>query len=375
VQFESYGAVVIGGGFYGSVVALEVCKYFPRVLLLEKEGDLIRRASYQNQARIHQGYHYPRSLLTSIRSRVNFLRFVENYREAVFSAFENYYAIARTFTKTTSAQFKQFCRRIGAPLGPAPAEIKALFNPSHIEDVFTTLEYAFDAAKLRGVIKSRLNEAGVETQLRAHVERLTPAGAFCRVSFLDDGGLRDVQARYVFNCGYSLINGVLARSGLPLIPMKHEFTETALIEVPPGFRDMGITIMDGPFFAVMPFPDRGLHTLCHVRYTPHHWWLDTPGEPCLDVRRYFESIRPQSRYDHMIKDAARYVPTLAGSRFVESLWEVKTLLPSSEVDDSRPILFKPVEAAPNIICILGGKIDNIFDIQEYISHFLKSRVT
>jgi glycine/D-amino acid oxidase-like deaminating enzyme len=369
VQLESYGAVVIGGGFYGSVVALELRKYLPKVLLLEKEGDLIRRASYRNQARIHQGYHYPRSLLTSVRSRVNFVRFVEEYREAVFSAFQKYYAIAKIFSKTTSSQFTQFCRRIGAPFGPAPAEIKALFNPAQIEDVFTALEYTFDAAKLRGLIKSRLDEAGVEYQLGAYVERLIPAGASCRVTVESNGELREIGARYVFNCGYSLINGVLARSSLPVIPMKHEFTETALIEVPPNLRDMGITIMDGPFFAVMPFPDRGLHTLHHVRYTPHHCWLDTPGEPCLDVRRYFESVRPQSRYDHMIKDAARYIPTLAGARFVESLWEVKTVLPRSEVDDSRPILFKPIEQAPNVICILGGKIDNIFDIQDYIREF------
>ena len=75
----------------------------------------------------------------------------------------------------------------------------------------------------------------------------------------------------------------------------------------------------------------------------------------------------------MIKDAARYVPALARSRYVESLWEVKTLLPRSEVDDSRPILFKLLEDAPNVICILGGKIDNVFDIADYIHEFFQIR--
>ena len=178
----------------------------------------------------------------------------------------------------------------------------------------------------------------------------------------------------MFNCGYSLINGILSRSGLPLIPMKHEFAEMALIEVPEVLRDKGITIMDGPFFAIMPFPDRGLHTLHHVRYTPHHWWVDSPGEPYFDAEKCFENIRPDSHYEHMIKDAARYIPALAGSRFVESIWEVKTLLPRSDVDDSRPILFKPLDLYPNVICILGGKIDNIFDIADYIHDFFQSRV-
>jgi hypothetical protein len=46
--------------------------------------------------------------------------------------------------------------------------------------------------------------------------------------------------------------------------------------------------------------------------------------------------------------------------------KVKTVLPLSEVDDSRPILFKAHWGLPNLICIMGGKIDNIYDaIEEY----------
>ena len=373
MRFESYGAVVIGGGFYGCVVARELRKYFPRVLLLERDDDLMQRASYRNQARVHQGYHYPRSLLTSLRSRVNFSQFVEEYKPAISSDFQKYYAIAKTFSKTTASQFAQFCHRIGAPISPASVEIKALFNPFHIEDVFSTVEYAFDAAKLKCMIKSQLAEAGIEYEFGAFVERLRPAGRFCRLVFEQSAEMREVEAEFVFNCGYSLINRVLWRSELPLIPLKHEFAEMGLIEVPDELKDKGLTIMDGPFFAVMPFPDRRLHTLHHVRYTPHHWWMDSPGEDYLDARRYFEGFRPESHYEHMIRDAARYIPSLADSRFVESLWEVKTILPRSEVDDSRPILFRSIEQAPNVICILGGKIDNIFDIQDYIREFFESR--
>ena len=66
------------------------------------------------------------------------------------------------------------------------------------------------------------------------------------------------------------------------------------------------------------------------------------------------------------------MPALADSRYVDSLWEVKTVLPQSEVDDSRPILFRPVEQMPNIISILGGKIDNVFDILDYIREFFET---
>jgi hypothetical protein len=64
----------------------------------------------------------------------------------------------------------------------------------------------------------------------------------------------------------------------------------------------------------------------------------------------------------MVKDAQRYVPALADCRFRESLWEVKTVLPSSEGSDSRPILFQRNRAIPNLISVMGGKVDNVFDV-------------
>jgi hypothetical protein len=86
-----------------------------------------------------------------------------------------------------------------------------------------------------------------------------------------------IESARVFNCTYSMLNQTLVASGLPMLALKHELTELALVEVPPMLRNLGITVMDGPFFSVMPFPARGLHTLSHVRYTPHYAWHDTSG--------------------------------------------------------------------------------------------------
>jgi hypothetical protein len=43
--------------------------------------------------------------------------------------------------------------------------------------------------------------------------------------------------------------------------IKRELTEMVLIAPPPQLRGRGFTIMDGPFFSVMPFPAAGLHAL------------------------------------------------------------------------------------------------------------------
>jgi hypothetical protein len=131
--------------------------------------------------------------------------------------------------------------------------------------------------------------------------------------------------------------------------------------------------MDGPFFSIMPFPARQLHSLSHVRYTPHHYWQDSAGARYLDAHDYFRKSSAESYHVYMQKDAQRYMPALRDCRYVESLWEIKTVLPQSEVDDSRPILFRRSDKLPNVISIMGGKIDNIFDIREKIAMLFASR--
>ena len=66
----------------------------------------------------------------------------------------------------------------------------------------------------------------------------------------------------------------------------------------------------------------------------------------------------------MAKDVIRYMPCLSEARYVESLWEVRTVLPRSEADDSRPILFVKDHGLENLTSIVGAKIDNIYDMVE-----------
>ena len=99
-------AVIIGGGFYGSVIAIYLAKYrgLKNISLIEKESELLSRASYNNQARVHNGYHYPRSLITAYRSHVNLLKFIDEYSSAINQRTTMLYAIANN-SKTNAKQF------------------------------------------------------------------------------------------------------------------------------------------------------------------------------------------------------------------------------------------------------------------------------
>lgn len=373
-------AVVIGGGFYGARLALLLRELGYAVRLVEREPHLLGRASLRNQARVHNGYHYPRSILTSLRSRLNYARFLADYPECVDEGFAHYYAIARGTSKVTAAQFTEFCRRIEAPIAPAPRRVQELFDRNRIEAVFEVRECGFDAARLRERIAGDLAEAGVEVSLSTEAVRLarpawTPHAADddLVVTVSHDGATSDVTATLVINATYSRLNGVLHASGASIIPMKQELAELALVVPPPELEGAAVTVMDGPFFSLMPYPSRGLFTLSHVRYTPHGAWHDSARAPLTDGDVELRA-HPASRHVHMLRDAERYLPVLRGARYVDSMWEIKALMPRSEHDDSRPILLRRSAEFPNCITVLGGKIDSVYDVEDSVRAELASKV-
>ena len=65
---ESFDFVIFGGGIFGLFAANLLGKKGLKVCLIELGDQVFSRASCINQARVHQGYHYPRSLSTAITS-------------------------------------------------------------------------------------------------------------------------------------------------------------------------------------------------------------------------------------------------------------------------------------------------------------------
>src|SRR5581483_153627 len=242
-------------------------------------------------------------------------------------------------------------------------------NESLMEEIFCVREYAFDASRLREILRARIEESNITVKYNSCVKRIASGKEDKLALELDDGD--HLIANQAYNCTYSQLNSTLYNSGLPLLPLKNEIAELALIEVPEQLKKVGVTVMDGPFFSIMPFPARGLHSLSHVRYTPRESWQDLDGyrESQADLR----SLKIRSNAVFMLKDAQRYLPSLSEARHVDSLYEVKTVLMQNEVDDGRPILFRRDYGFKGLSLIMGGKIDNIYDILQAITESSLSR--
>ncbi|WP_084175559.1 FAD-dependent oxidoreductase [Brevundimonas bacteroides] len=353
----AWDAVVIGGGFFGCCLALTLRTACDRVLLLERETTVLTRASRVNQARVHTGFHYPRSMVTARRSRALQARFVAAFPQAIVSDFRMLYAVARHRSKVTASRFSALFRALDAPFTEASRTDAALFDSDHIEAVYACQEFAFDWRALRESLAQRLDAAGVFVRTGLEARQVTNRENGIRIETVDE----DFNADAVFNVTYAGLNDLALTSGLQGLRIKHEWAEVALVTPPPDLAGHAVTVMDGPFFSTMPYPAEGLHSPTHVRYTPHAAWTDDRLGP---TRSIAEAMPRRSRAREMIVDAARYLPCMIEARHERSLWEVKTVRTQNEIDDARPILIHRHADCPRMVSILGAKLDNVFDLLE-----------
>ncbi|HMX41488.1 MAG TPA: FAD-dependent oxidoreductase, partial [Saprospiraceae bacterium] len=132
--------IVIGGGIFGCYAALYLAGRGARVAIVEKEDRLFRKASLVNQARLHGGYHYPRSVATAAMSDEHKARFTDEHRAFVNFRFEKYYAIDRFGSFTDPAQFERFCDYLHIRCERMPEH--PLFNFERLEALYLTEEYS-----------------------------------------------------------------------------------------------------------------------------------------------------------------------------------------------------------------------------------------
>ena len=86
---NKYDKIIIGAGIYGLYSAHLCAKKGEKILIIEHDSEAVSRGTYVNQARVHNGYHYPRSYSTAIKSSKYFNRFNEDFYFSINKNFNN----------------------------------------------------------------------------------------------------------------------------------------------------------------------------------------------------------------------------------------------------------------------------------------------
>lgn len=370
----NYDKIIIGAGLYGLYAALFCAERGQNVMVLECDSSAFGRATYINQARVHQGYHYPRSISTAMKSAGYFERFNRDYSFCINKEFEQIYATSSEFSWTNGRQFRDFCNDAGIPceeLHPGN-----YFKEGMCDGAFRTREYTYDAMLLKDYFLTELKrftncvriEYGVEIQ---DIEKQHDA-------YIINTKKGEYRSCFVLNATYAGANQILDIVGYEKLGIKYELCEIILCDVNDKLKEVGLTVMDGPFFSIMPFGRTGMHSLTSVTFTPHTTSYDAlPTFRCQEKSGGFCTkrrlgncnicpVKPQTAFPYMANLARKYLLDEYGFEYKESLFSMKPILRSSEVDDSRPTVIRQYSENPTFIGVLSGKINTVFDLDEIL---------
>jgi glycine/D-amino acid oxidase-like deaminating enzyme len=416
--FQPYDALIIGGGLFGCYAALYLAGKGARVALLEKEGRLFQKASLVNQARLHGGYHYPRSLATAAMSDEHKARFTDEHRAFVNFSFEKYYAVDRFGSFTDARQFERFCAFLDIRCERVTDH--PLFNYERLEALYRTEEFSFDPVLLREYYTQRVEAhpaievftamhllaAGasgdewiveavrdraatiphglertdaVVTEFSGTVTRRQPEQQYAGREAGEDGGepVRQFRAPLVINATYAGTNSINRLFGVRDLDLTHEISEIAFI-TSPQFGERGLTVMDGPFGSIMPYGRTGLLSLSSVAYTHHKISYENlptfdcqdPADPfCRPERPGICTVcprRPESNARKMLRQMQQYFAPAVAFEYFFSYFTIKSKLKANYIDDGRPTEISQLCAAPRFYCLFAGKVNSIYEVEKIV---------
>ncbi len=372
---QVYDKIIVGAGLYGLYAAQKCGAAGQRVLVLEKDPGPFMRATYINQARVHMGYHYPRSYSTAIKSAHYFERFCRDYDFCLLKEFDQVYATSAHFSWTNAQEFRGFCA--AAHIRCDDVAPTKYFNPGQCDGAFLTTEYTYDAQVLKEYFLKELAKLPNVTIAYSHKpESVERAGSVWRMK----AGDITAEAPFLLNATYAGVNELHAMLGYEPFKIKYELCEIILCTVDDKLKNTGITVMDGPFFSIMPFGQTGYHSLTSVTFTPHVTSYDSvatfecqsrsegkcrPGDlyNCNEC-----PAKPASAWPMMSQLAHKYLKPEYGFQYAGSLFSMKPILKASEIDDSRPTVIRQYASDPAFVSVLSGKINTVYDLDEVLQY-------
>lgn len=336
--------VVIGAGIFGLSTAIVLAENGLSVTVVEKEFDVMLKASLVNQNRIHYGYHYPRSIQTGKEALNGLDSFKEYFGKSIFSGFSKYYAIASEGSHLNASQFQEFCAELGIPLTEQWPD-KNFLNPKGIENCWLVNEPVFDYHTLRREVLEFVKKLkGIRIIRNDSISKIeaSASGFFMTL----ESNLK-LESAYLINASYANLNHLLSLLDKPMYNAKFELLVLPVLSYDKHYPPVGVTIMDGPFCSLVP---RGFvagdYILSHVKHSvvdsayghsiPK--WHPLDGNIELEIARH----------------ASEYYPILKDMQLKESWITTKMILPDQDDDDARPTMV--LTHAANVFSIFSGKI-------------------
>lgn len=289
---------IVGAGFYGCHIALDLSDAGHDVVLFEKNTDIMLEAALKNQHRLHRGFHYPRCSLTAAQAATTFEDFKSQYPTACIRVDNNLY-LNHKKSNVTRDQFIEAMKKnntVGTDV-QMPVEI---LNPDMFDGCWESNEESLNLNILRELIKNKIKQSSIDL----------------RLDCVGDFELNDYD--YVLNCTYLE----------PTIGKELKY-EVCMLVCAEGVLSSAITIMDGDFVSVYPAG------------AINHWTISSvPRTPILrtdnleDAKRFMTSItaaQEKTFEQNIINHAAQYID-ISGLKRTGNYLVIKAKIKQDEND-------------------------------------------
>lgn len=310
-----------------------------------------------------------------MKSAAYFERFNRDYAFCINQEFEQIYATSSRYSWSDGKQFKEFCKAADIPCEELyPGNY---FRDGMCDGVFKTREYTYDAMILKDYLleESKKFPNSMKIKYGVHITGIDKHQD-SYVVYTEEGA--SYQSEFVLNASYAGTNQILNLAGFEKFGIKYELCEIILCNANDRLKGVGFTVMDGPFFSIMPFGKTGFHSLTSVTFTPHTTSYDSmPVFACQDESRGYCSptclgncnecpAKPATAFPYMANLARKYMLDDYGFEYRSSLFSMKPILMSSEIDDSRPTVIRTYSRNPTFVGVLSGKINTVYDLDEVL---------
>jgi len=357
---------VVGCGIFGAMIAIRIAKLGMKVKVFERNDKPLSGASFNNQNRLHLGFHYPRDQQTAKQCIRGFDRFRREFEECILDDFANMYFIATNNSNVSPDEYINFCDEVG--LSYQNVDLNKI-QPSvkNVDLGIVCNEVVYDCTILRNLILDKLTDEDVVLELNSTVTNIQKKSSGF---LLEINNKNEEYFDRVINCSYAEINRLTERLGYVIEPRQYEYTMVPIIEW--DQRPVGVTIMDGKFMTVLPHGKTGNFLLYHVDHTVIEKFVGSqmPASWLSRESKPSSLIDTDSLFQKMKEDCSYFVPELSNARCIGFLEGPRIVLANRDNDDARPSIVK--DYGSGYLTVFTGKIDHCIWIADEVASLLEN---
>ena len=327
---------IIGGGWVGCHLATKLFIQGHEVNIYEKNSKLFLETSFNNQNRLHLGYHYARSHKTRELCRTTFDRFLADYNFLTKPLANNWYGVVQDKSIIDLGTFNDIFNSYSHQIVNKP-------NLKGVEGCINVSERQIDFESAHEFFNNELSNFHIKkTVCKDELDKLAK-----RYDFVID---------CTNNC---LIN-------LKKPECYYELTVSYLYKKIKETPFDALTLVDGSFFSIYPYKN-DLYTLTDVEYTPIKKFKEIK-----QLEKYRTEIDGTSFFDEnrskIVTKVKEYFNDF-DKHFEYYSYYLSTKSKIVSGSDNRAPIIIPEN---NIIHCFTGKIQGIYIIEDFVKKYINN---